>query len=348
MDLNFWKGKKVFITGHTGFKGSWLTKILQELGATISGFSLPLGKENELYHGLKLNIESSYYGDICDLDLLQNSLNQSSPEIIFHLAAQPIVSQSYQDPIKTFETNILGTAKLLLAANNLEGIRAIINVTSDKCYANNSIQSKSFIETDPMGGNDPYSASKGCAELISAAINQSFLKDSNIGIANVRAGNVIGGGDTSKDRLFPDIVRSIYNSNKLVIRSPMSVRPWQHVLEPLFGYIELAEKITNDKDSYSGGWNFGPELEDCIPVIDVLDIVKTHVKDFSFEVLKEVRFYEATSLRLDINKSKSSLDWKPKWSCIKSIEKTLDFYNLKDQGYEINRILEKQINEYLR
>lgn len=348
LELNFWKKKKIFITGHSGFKGSWLSRILIDLGAEVSGLSLPLGKTNTLFiNAIQDDCYKNFFGDINDSSLLEESLKEIKPDIIFHLAAQPLVYESYQDPIKTFETNIIGTSKVMLAALKVKSIKSLINITSDKCYKNSGNISQSFKEDDPMGGDDPYSASKACAEIVSDSIKYSFFKDSSIGIANGRAGNVIGGGDYSDNRLLPDVVKSINSGTPLPIRSPLAVRPWQHVLEPLFGYIELAERIYHDKGNYEGGWNFGPEIEDCLRVEQILEIVKKFEPRFVYELSENNEFQESQYLKLDINKAKNNLKWGPKWSAETAISKTLEFNSFLNNSMDEKEILKKQINEYL-
>ena len=344
MDIGFWKGKRVFISGHTGFKGSWLCKILYDAGAEISGLSLPLNDSNLLYKQLNLDIKKSYFEDVNNLEQVKFAIQEAQPEILFHLAAQPLVSESYDDPIYTFQTNIIGTAKLLLAAASVPSIVSLVNITSDKCYENNN-ELKVFKESDPMGGFDPYSASKGCAEIVSTAIKHSFFDQTNIRMANVRAGNVIGGGDMSKDRLLPDIIRAINNNEVLPIRSLESIRPWQHVIEPLFGYLEIAQGLYENRERFVGAWNFGPELIDCISVKEVINIVSKRYKDFKYSIGDKI-FSESKLLRLDNSKAKTQLDWKPRWSASNSIAKTLDFNERYMKGESMNRILSDQIDEY--
>ena len=259
---NFWKNKKVFLTGHTGFKGSWLAIWLNSLGAKIKGYSLePPNNSFNLYSEAKVdNFVNSEINDICNYELLCASILKFSPDIIFHMAAQPLVRLSYEDPLKTFETNIMGTANILNAASKSNSVKAIVNITTDKCYENNEWY-WGYKETDPMGGKDPYSSSKGCSELVTTAYRESFFRDRNIGIATARAGNVIGGGDWAKDRLIPDILKSFQNKKEVIIRNPNSIRPWQHVLEPIFGYLLLAENLFNKPKSFSDAFNFGPNHE---------------------------------------------------------------------------------------
>ena len=346
LELNFWKDKNVFITGHTGFKGSWLCKILCDLGASVSGLSLPVSDENRLFTSMvEQETKQSYFGDINNEIFLQETLDEVKPEIIFHLAAQPLVIDSYKDPITTFETNIIGTAKLIYYASKLKNLKSLVNVTSDKCYANNNL-STPFIESDPMGGNDPYSASKGCAEIISNSLVSSFITKTNIKLANVRAGNVIGGGDYSKNRLLPDIIRAIDKGTNLIIRSPDAIRPWQHVLEPLFGYLEIAEGLYFGSEDYTGGWNFGPELVDCISVKGVLDIVSKIETNFLYTIESQSLNLESQMLRLDINKAKNNLNWSPKWSAEQAIGKTIEFYKRQIDGEKAATIVSDQIQDY--
>ena len=346
LEVDFWNGKTVFITGHTGFKGSWLCKILYDAGAKVYGFSLPLSEQNKLFASImESNVEKSYFGDINDEDYLQAALLESQPEIIFHLAAQSLVMDSYKDPIKTFETNIMGTARLILYSSKLESLKSLVNVTSDKCYANNNLATP-FLESDPMGGSDPYSASKGCAELISSSLQASFVSKTSIGLANVRAGNVIGGGDYSNNRLLPDIIRALNRGEELIIRSPGAIRPWQHVLEPLFGYLEIAEGLYRSSNDFIGGWNFGPELSDCLSVKSVLDIVSSCEANFSYSVQDQTPNLESQILKLNIQKSKNHLKWSPKWSAKHAIEKTLEFYRRELAGEDAITIVSNQIQEY--
>jgi len=262
VDHSFWKNKKVFITGHTGFKGGWMSMWLYSMGAIVKGYSLePLGKES-LYNFASIgDLTNSEIGDIRDLRKLSNSIEDFSPDILIHMAAQPLVIKSYSKPVETFETNVIGTANVLEAARHSKTIKAIINITTDKCYENDGRQ-KGYKESDPMGGIDPYSSSKGCAELVASSYKRSFFDTLGIGIASVRAGNVIGGGDWAENRLIPDILRTFSMNQTLSIRNPSATRPWQHVLEPLSGYLMLAEKIYLDPNKYSGAYNFGPEEND--------------------------------------------------------------------------------------
>ena len=260
IDKNFWYRKKVFITGHTGFKGSWLSLWLLKLGAELKGYSLKPNTSPSIYKALKLNeVIESEINDIRNFNELEKSITSFKPDILFHMAAQPLVRDSYKDPLYTFETNTIGTANVLEACKFSTNLKTIIIVTTDKCYENDE-RSSAYVETDSMGGKDPYSASKGCAELITSSYRHSFLKDLKKGVSSVRAGNVIGGGDWSKDRLIPDILRSFEEGKKLSIRNPDAIRPWQYVLEPLSGYLMLAQNLHDDYVNFSSPFNFGPEV----------------------------------------------------------------------------------------
>ena len=347
LGLDFWRGKTVFVTGHTGFKGSWLCKILYDSGAKVYGYSLPLSYQNKLFTSImESNVEKSYFGDINDDDCLQSALLESQPEIIFHLAAQPLVMDSYKDPIKTFETNIIGTARLILYSSQLESLKSLVNVTSDKCYANNN-SSTAFLETDPMGGKDPYSASKGCAELISASLQSSFVSNTSIGLANVRAGNVIGGGDFSPDRLIPDIVEAIAQGKKVKIRNPLATRPWQHVFEPLNGYMMVAENLFSCGPAANSSWNFGPHLTD---IRNVDDIAQTFCKEWGLKNIieydKTSQPHEAKSLSLDISKAYSELKWSPQWSLEISLAHIADWYKTYLNNGDIAQLSIEQIDRY--
>ena len=266
IDNDFWFGKRVFLTGHTGFKGSWLSLWLNHLGCYVQGYSLNPPSSPSLFNIAKVDkIVDSQIGDIRNQELLHKSMVSFNPDILIHMAAQPLVRYSYDEPVETFEVNVLGTAKVLEVARDCLNLKAIINITTDKCYENVGYDI-SYKESDPMGGFDPYSSSKGCAELVASSYRRSFLNDLGIGIASVRAGNVIGGGDWAADRLIPDILKSFEKNEAVVVRNPNATRPWQHVLEPLSGYLMLAQNLYNNPKEYSEGWNFGPNINDVKPV----------------------------------------------------------------------------------
>jgi CDP-glucose 4,6-dehydratase len=311
---DFWQGKRVFLTGHTGFKGSWLSLWLASLGATVKGYALTPPTSPSLFNEAKIDsIIESCVGDIRDQDALYKSMVSFNPDILIHMAAQPLVRYSYDAPIETYEVNVIGTAKVLEVARSCINLKAIVNITTDKCYENDG-RSQGYKENDPMGGYDPYSSSKGCAELVASAYRRSFLQDQGIGVASVRAGNVIGGGDWADDRLIPDILRSFEKSEPVVIRNPKATRPWQHVLEPLSGYLILAQKLYEDQKEYAEGWNFGPNEQDVKPVDWILDKMIAKWPNPSWELDQNSNPHEAVFLKLDITKAESKLGWQPVWN----------------------------------
>ena len=320
---NFWENKKVFLTGHTGFKGSWTAMWLSYLGAKVKGYSLEPPTHPSLFEEASIgNLIQSDINDIRNFEKLNSSIKEFSPDIVIHMAAQPLVRASYKNPLETYETNVIGTANILQASISSESIGAIINITTDKCYENKEIDI-AYTESDPMGGVDPYSSSKGCAELVTSAYRESFFKKEKIGIASVRAGNVIGGGDWAEDRLIPDILRAFESNKPVIIRNPNSTRPWQHVLEPISGYLLLAEKLYNSPLKFSEGWNFGPELEDVKAVDKILDYMIKIWPGNSWQLDLSDNPHEANLLKLDISKVKSKLKWKPTWNLETSLEKIL-------------------------
>ena len=343
---NFWSGKKILITGHTGFKGSWLSLWLNYLGANLVGFSLDPEGPKSNYHQIQLSeLMVSLRGDIRDKDFVDKTLKEYQPEIIFHLAAQSLVRKSYADPISTFSTNVMGTANLLEAARLSDSLKAIVLITSDKCYQNLETNRR-FKETDPLGGHDPYSSSKACAELVSLSYRKSFLRDLNISIATVRAGNVIGGGDWAEDRLIPDLVRGIESEEKIKIRNPKAIRPWQHVLEPLSGYLGLARKLWND-DNYASAWNFGPNSKD---ERNVGWVANYFLKKFQLKEMltldQEVNPPEAFYLKLDSKKAKTLLDWNPKWNLKIALDETHYWYKESFTTKNMQEFSLNQINKY--
>ena len=348
MNLEFWNGKKVFLTGHTGFKGGWMSMLLFSLGAEVKGFSLdPDGNEN-LFHIAKIDeLIDSEIGDIRDLARLSSSIKSFSPDILIHMAAQPLVRKSYLSPIETFETNVIGTANVLEAARNSKSIKVIINITTDKCYENDGREDGS-IESDPMGGSDPYSASKGCAELVASSYKRSYFDDLGIGIASVRAGNVIGGGDWAEDRLIPDILKTFSLNKPLLIRNPLATRPWQHVLEPLTGYILLAEKIFNNTQKYSGGYNFGPNADDVQPVEWIVQKMSCFWKDSSWEIDSSSNPHEAKFLKLDINKAGKMLGWYPTWSLDIALEKIVKWHMQYMAKVDMQKYSLKEIELFIK
>ena len=335
IDAKFWNNKKVFLTGHTGFKGAWLSMWLIEMGANLKGFSLPPNTTPNLFDEVLLKEKmNSQIGDIRNFKKLNQSIVDFQPDIIFHLAAQPLVRESYSNPLETYETNVMGTANLLESCRNISSLKSVIIVTTDKCYENKEWE-WGYRENEPMGGYDPYSSSKGCAELITSAYRRSFFNlEKSPGIATARAGNVIGGGDWSEDRLIPDIIKSFNNFEKVIIRNPNSTRPWQHVLEPLSGYLMLAESIYEKGNQFADAFNFGPSDEGCKTVEWILNnICENWINAPGWELDKNANPHEATFLKLDISKAKTQLNWNPSWSLNESLKCIID-WNEKFIGNE--------------
>lgn len=343
----FWKGKRVFITGHTGFKGSWLTYLLKEFGAEIKGYSLPLESDKILFKGLIFDKKiDSIYGDINDFDKIQNELNNFQPDILFHLAAQPLVRKSYENPRETFQTNIIGTFNVLEAARTTDSIKSIIVVTSDKCYHNNEWE-YSYRENDQLGGFDPYSASKACTEIIAQSMRNSFFNN-QIGFSTVRAGNVIGGGDFSSDRLFPDIARSISKEKKLIIRNPLATRPWQHVIEPLFAYLELAKNQFLNPSKFSSEWNVGPYSENAKSVETILKIIDSNFPNLiNWKLDEGIQPHEAQSLKLDSSKFLNKNNWNPKWDINFTIQRTILWYKRYFEGEDLEFLCREDLMNYI-
>ncbi len=341
---NFWKNKNVFLTGHTGFKGSWLSLWLNKMGANVTGYALPPLKKS-LYTQVELSSRiKSHYGDVSDIHNLKAVMAEAQPEIVIHMAAQALVKYSYKHPVETYRTNVMGTVHVLEESLNLNSVRAIVNVTSDKCYENQEREA-GYTENEPMGGYDPYSSSKGCAELVTSAYYRSYYQHTYKGLASARAGNVIGGGDWSEDRLLPDIFRAIEGRKPVVIRNPQSIRPWQHVLEPLSGYLLLAQRLYDSKNEFSEGFNFGPEMSDAKPVEYVVQKITSLWGDgVHYEIEKNYSGpHEASLLRLDITKAKKKLNWQPTWNIEESLEKTVDWYKnvLKNSKCAFDKTLEQ-------
>lgn len=352
--MTFWRGKKVFLTGHTGFKGSWLSLWLQELGADVFGFSLAPEKKPNLFQlaGVATNMHSMI-GDIRDFVSLKKILQKHSPEIIIHMAAQSLVRYSYQEPLLTYATNVMGTVNLLEAARQLGGVKVFINVTSDKCYENNEM-GEAFSETDRLGGLDPYSNSKACSELVARAYAHSYFNKKNptneLALASARAGNVIGGGDFAEDRLLPDILRACLEDKPLQLRFPHAIRPWQHVLEPLSGYLLLAEKLYSAPTVFAEAWNFGPNSEDIQSVSWIVEYVSRFWKknlDFHLDPNANQLFHEATSLRLNCEKAKRKLGWLPRWNLEKALEQTLKWYRAYQAKENMREVTLSQISQFL-
>ncbi len=344
-----YKNKTVLVTGHTGFKGSWLSFWLKQLGANVVGYSLEPPTKPNHFELLNLKIVS-IIGDIRDQEKLDSVFNKFKPDIVFHLAAQPLVLMSYENPIETYETNVIGTLKVFEACRKTN-VKAIVNITSDKCYEN-----KEWIwgyrENDPMGGYDPYSSSKGCAELLTSSYRNSYFNLDDYGIkhntllASCRAGNVIGGGDWAKDRLITDIMIAVSKNEKIKIRNPYATRPWQHVLEPLSGYLQIGQKLLEGKKKFAEGWNFGPSNEVSITVENVIKTMQRYWNKIKYEYEKNIEHpHEAKFLKLDCSKAHIKLNWKSVWDKDKTFEKTAQWYK---NFYENNIILtQKHLEEYV-
>jgi CDP-glucose 4,6-dehydratase len=348
VDVNFWKGKKVFLTGHTGFKGSWMSLWLQDMGALVKGYSLDVKTKPSLFE--KANVAEhmqSEIGDIRNLEKLTISILSFKPEILIHMAAQPLVRLSYLEPVETYTTNVIGTVNVLEAARKCSNIKAIVSVTTDKCYENKEWE-WGYRENEPMGGHDPYSSSKGCAELVTSAYRRSFFNGKDTAsLASARAGNVIGGGDWSDDRLIPDILRAFEKLEPVVIRNPLSTRPWQHVLEPLSGYLVLAQELFLNGDNFAEGCNFGPKDEDCKPVNWILDnMVKFWGNNASWNLDKNNNPHEAGFLKLDCSKASNRLKWNPKWNLQLTLKSIVDWHQLYINGGDIKKQCLKEINTY--
>ena len=348
IDQEFWKGKRVFLTGHTGFKGSWLSLWLHSLGAIVKGYALNPPTSLSLFNEAKIDLLiDSEIGDIRDQNILYESMTTFNPDILIHMAAQPLVRYSYDAPIETYEVNVIGTAKVLEVARSCPNLKAIVNVTTDKCYENNK-RSQGYKESDPMGGHDPYSSSKGCAELVASAYRRSFLKDLGIGLASVRAGNVIGGGDWANDRLIPDILRSFEKNESVVIRNPKSKRPWQHVLEPLSGYLILAEKLYENQVEYSEGWNFGPNEQDVKPVDWILEHMIELWPGASWVLDENENPHEASLLSLDISKALVLLGWQPTWDLPMTLGNIIRWHNLWLGGADMQKVCITEIDNFTK
>ena len=347
IDSSFWRGRPVLISGHTGFKGGWLSIWLSQMGAKVHGFSLSPPTTLNFYSETKLldHIESSTIADVKDLHKLTKALQVAKPSIVIHMAAQPLVRQSYHAPVETFATNALGTANILEAVRNTEPVEAVINVTTDKCYENQG-RSRPYRENDRLGGHDPYSASKACAELIVASYRDSFFSEKGVQVASVRAGNVIGGGDWAADRLIPDFLRAVDTNETLKVRSPNAVRPWQHVLEPLSGYLLLAERLVTKRNEFASAWNFGPTESDAKPVSWILDYLCQKVPNARWEREESPQLYEAHLLNLDITKAKMRLNWAPRWSLGTAIDKTIEWHQLWKDGQSMAEVSIQQIEAY--
>ena len=343
----FWNGKRVLLTGHTGFKGSWLSLWLQSMGAQVVGYALAPPTNPSLFDVAQVGQGmTSVIGDIRDLAKLQAVFAEHSPEIVIHMAAQPLVRYSYQNPVETYATNVMGTVHLLEAARHTPSVKAVVVVTTDKCYENKEWL-WGYREDEPMGGHDPYSNSKGCSELVTSAYRRSFFQDKGIALASARAGNVIGGGDWAADRLIPDILRAFEQSQPVIIRNPHATRPWQHVLEPLGGYLALAERLYTDGQAFAEGWNFGPHDDDARPVQWIVEhLVNSWGNGASWQLDGGAHPHEANYLKLDISKAKARLGWQPHWNLTHSLEKIVEWHKAFGENQDMCKITLNQIAEY--
>jgi CDP-glucose 4,6-dehydratase len=353
MTPKFWQGKRVFLTGHTGFKGSWLSLWLQSLGAEVTGYALKPPTNPSLFE--VANVASgmrSIIGDVRDLSSLQNAIKEAKPEIVIHMAAQPLVRYSYTNPVETYASNVMGSVHLLESIRQIGGVKSVVNVTSDKCYENKEWV-WGYREDEAMGGYDPYSNSKGCAELVTAAYRSSFFNPEDyashgVALASARAGNVIGGGDWAGDRLIPDFIRSIVMGETVVIRSPNAIRPWQHVLEPLSGYLELAEALYTEGPEYAQAWNFGPNEGDAKTVEWIIkELVSGWGNGASYQIdTNAANLHEANFLKLDCSKARMILGWHPQWDVTETIKRICAWHKAHLNGQDMKAYALGEIQQY--
>ncbi|GKX63866.1 CDP-glucose 4,6-dehydratase [Pragia fontium] len=353
IEQTFWQGKRVFVTGHTGFKGSWMSLWLQNMGATVCGYSLPAPTTPSLFECASVASHMiSIEGDIRDYKALHKAINEFKPEIIFHMAAQPLVRLSYDEPVDTYSTNVMGTVHLLEVVRHIEGIKAVVNITSDKCYENKEWL-WGYRENEPMGGYDPYSNSKGCAELVTSAYRDSYFNPAQyqqhgIGLATVRAGNVIGGGDWAADRLVPDILKAFEKSEAVTVRNPNAIRPWQHVLEPLSGYLLLAQYLYSNGAEYSEGWNFGPNDSDATTVGEIVEqMVNLWGENARWILDGQNHPHEAHYLKLDCSKAKMRLNWSPRWDLEEALTRIVAWHKTWLNTADMFDYCIREINDYM-
>ena len=346
-NLSYYKDKRILVTGHTGFKGAWLTQWLVQLGAKVIGYSLENTDNTRLFELLNLKDKiHHYHGDINDLKQVKEVFQRHQPEIVFHLAAQAIVKTSYEDPIETLQTNIIGTANILEAMREVDSIEAAVLVTSDKCYKNEE-KKYGFKESDAMGGDDLYSASKACAELVIHSYRHSFFKNSKTKIVSVRAGNILGGGDWSKDRIVVDVIRSIQTNQPILLRDPSAVRPWQHVLDASFGYLQATLYAIDEQNEFIPSWNFGPSEKEILTVEELVQLLIQAYGNGTYQNLGERTYHEANHLKLNVELAKEKLGWSLLYDNHQIVGKTIAWYQSFDDGYSAVEITNKQIQEYL-
>ena len=343
----FWENKRVFLTGHTGFKGGWLALWLQALGSEVHGYALDPRDEPNLFSlaRVKDGMAGNVIENIGNLEKLKSAIQTARPEIVFHLAAQPLVRYSYSEPVETYATNVMGTVHLMEAIRGCLSVRTVVNVTTDKCYENRE-WIWGYRENEPVGGYDPYSSSKACSELITAAYRRSYLSSANVAVATARAGNVIGGGDWSTDRIIPDLLRAADSGTKLLIRSPKAIRPWQHVLEPLSGYLMLAERLSVDSTDFAEAWNFGPADEEARSVRWIAERLAGIQPDLRWECSDEDHLHEAQYLKLDSSKARIKLGWKPRWNLDTALDKTMEWHHAWRRHLDMRAFTLSQIEAY--
>lgn len=346
---NIYAGKRVFLTGHTGFKGSWLALWLTSLGAKVCGYSLAPNTNPSMFNVLDIEhkIEKSVLGDILDEKTLEKSISEFQPDIVFHLAAQPLVRLSYREPILTYKTNVIGTLNVLEMAKRCKSVKAFVNITTDKCYENKEVN-RGYKEDEPMGGYDMYSSSKGCVEIMSSSFRRSFLQEEGTyAMATARAGNVIGGGDWAEDRLIPDCVRYINAGEKIEIRNPIAVRPWQHVLEPLSGYLLLGQKLLEGGKKYAEGFNFGPNEDSVLRVAEVAEKACKYYGQGEVVIHKRDNLHEANLLMLNIEKAEKVLGWTPTYTADDAVKNTIEWYkHFYAKDVDMYEFTMNQIKEY--
>lgn len=348
INFDFYKNKKILITGHTGFKGSWLCKILQYLEAEVAGYALMPPTNPSLYEIAKMgSAVHSFIGDIRDKERLMNVFHKVQPEIVIHMAAQPLVRESYTEPVYTYETNVMGTVNVLECIRRIGTTRSFINVTTDKVYENKEWK-RGYVETDRLDGFDPYSNSKSCAELVTHCYQQSFLAKQNVAVSTCRAGNVIGGGDFAKDRIIPDCLRAVRDNTAIILRNPLSVRPFQHVLEPLFAYLLIAMEQYKDIGR-CGNYNIGPDERDCVTTEQLVSLFCEKWKEnITWESKADIGVHEAGLLMLDSTKLKKEFGWKPKWHIDEAVNKVVEWEKAYQNSQSVSAVMENQIVEYIR